>query len=162
MNGDSKIDRSQAEMFLYREARCADEHRYDEWASLWTEDCIYWVPSNADDYDPRRHLSIIYDNRNRLLDRVDRLKSGKAWAQEPRSRLRRLISNIETAVLPDTGELEVRSNFVLGECRKGVQTTYFAHQIHNLRSTSAGIRMSLKKVLLINNDEPIHNLSFVV
>jgi benzoate/toluate 1,2-dioxygenase subunit beta len=162
MDTSSRIERSEAETFIYREARFADEHRYDEWASLWTEDCIYWIPSNADDYDPRRHLSIIYDNRNRLRDRVDRLKSGKAWAQEPRSRLRRLISNIETAFLTEKGELEVRSNFVLGECRKGVQTTYFAHQIHNLRSTPEGIRMSFKKVLLINNDEPIHNMSFLV
>jgi 3-phenylpropionate/cinnamic acid dioxygenase small subunit len=162
MDGSGNIDRQKAEMFLYSEARLADERKYDDWAALWTNDAIYWVPSNEDDYDPRRHLSIIYDNRNRIQDRIDRLKSGKAWAQEPLSKVCRLISNIETAFLNDQAVLEVRSNFVLGECRKGVQATYFARQIHHLRATSEGIRMSFKKVLLINNDEPIHNLSFLV
>ena len=162
MDGRGTIDRQQAEMFLYQEARFADERRYDDWAALWTDDAIYWVPSNEDDYDPRRHLSIIYDNRNRIQDRIDRLKSGKAWAQEPVSKVCRLVSNIETNFLTDKQVVEVHSNFVLGECRKGVQTTYFAHQIHHLRSTGDGIRMCFKKVLLINNDEPIHNLSFLI
>jgi benzoate/toluate 1,2-dioxygenase subunit beta len=162
MDGTGDIDRQQAEAFLYLEARLADEHRYEDWASLWTDDAIYWLPSNDDDYDPRRHLSIIYDNRTRIQDRVDRLKSGKAWAQEPISKVCRLISNIETEFLADKAVLQVRSNVTIGECRKGVQTTYYARQIHYLRATQAGIRMSFKKVMLINNNEPIHNLSFLV
>jgi 3-phenylpropionate/cinnamic acid dioxygenase small subunit len=32
--------------FIYREARLMDEHRYDEWLALWTDDAVYWVPSN--------------------------------------------------------------------------------------------------------------------
>ena len=88
-------DRQAIESFLFREARYADENRYDEWMALWTDDAVYWVPANGDDRDPHRHLSIIYDLRERLQDRVDRLKSGAAWAQEPRSRMRRLVSNME-------------------------------------------------------------------
>lgn len=156
------MDRSTVEEFLYREARLADESRYDEWAALWTEDGIYWVPANEDDYDPTRHLSIIYDDRSRLQDRIDRLKTGKAWAQNPRSRMRRLISNVEIGPADDSGDIEVRSNFVLGEQRRGLQTVYFAQQIHKLRPGPDGFRIALKKVMLINNDEPIHNLSFLV
>lgn len=155
------VDRSEIEAFLFREARLADESRYEEWGALWTDDAVYWVPANEDDYDPTHHVSIIYDDRNRIQDRIDRLKSGSAWAQQPQSRLRRLISNIEIESLSN-GEFEVRSNFALGEIRRGRQTTYFAAQIHRLRETSDGLRMAGKKVMLINNDEPINNLSFLV
>src|SRR5437773_1767250 len=83
-------NREQIEAFLYREARLIDEHRYDEWLSLWTDEAIYWVPCNEDDTDPERQVSIIYDDRVRLGERVARLQSGAAWAQEPKSRMRRV------------------------------------------------------------------------
>ena len=155
-------DRQAIEAFIYKEARLADENRYDEWAALWTDDALYWVPANRNDYDPRQHVSIVYDNRSRIQDRIDRLKSGGAWAQEPRSRLRRLISNIEIETPASGGDITVHSNFVLGELRRGLQTVYFAGQVHTLRPTSEGLKMAGKKVMLINNNEPIHNMTFLV
>src|SRR5438445_7077305 len=89
------IDRHKVETFLYREARLMDEHAYDEWLALWTEDALYWVPCNEDDYDPERHVSIVYENRARLEDRIQRLKSGAAYAQDPKSRLSRVVGNVE-------------------------------------------------------------------
>jgi 3-phenylpropionate/cinnamic acid dioxygenase small subunit len=150
------------EAFLYKEARLADENRYDEWAGLWTDDAIYWLPANSDDYDPHQHISIIYDDRERLQDRVDRLKSGAAWAQEPRSRIRRVVSNIEIEPPADSGEVTVSSNFVLGDLRRGLQAVYFARQIHRLRPSAEGLKLAYKKVMLLNNNEPIHNLSFII
>lgn len=150
------------EAFLYQEARLADESRHDEWLALWTPDIMYWIPTNIDDYDPDEHVSIIYDDRERLEDRIARLKSGGAWAQEPQSRMRRAVSNVEIVSSRTAGEFEVRSNFILGELRRGRQTVYFAHQKHRLRTTADGLKMCAKTILLINNDEPIHNLSFIV
>src|SRR5581483_7241762 len=89
------VDRHQVESFLYREARLMDEHAYDEWLALWTDDALYWVPSNDDDYDPQRHVSIVYENKARLEDRIFRLKSGVAYAQDPKSRLSRIVANVE-------------------------------------------------------------------
>lgn len=155
------VDKAEVEAFLFLEARLADENRYEEWGDLWTDDAIYWVPSNDYDYDPLHHVSIIYDDRNRIQDRIDRLKSGSAWAQQPQSRLCRVISNVEVEVKPD-GDIEVRSKFTLGEIRRGRQATYFASQLHTLRQTNDGLRMASKKVMLINNDEPINNLSFLI
>ena len=162
MTATTAVDARPIEAFLYREARLADESRYDEWVSLWTEDAIYWLPANINDYDPREHISIVYDDRERLQDRVDRLKSGAAWAQEPRSRMRRIISNIEIEPQSTGKDITVHSNFVLGELRRGRQTIYFAGQIHRLRPSPDGLRMAYKKVMLINNNEPIHNMSFLI
>src|SRR5712692_5476267 len=56
------VARHKVESFLYREARLMDEHAYDEWLALWTDDALYWVPCNEDDIDPERHVSIVYEN----------------------------------------------------------------------------------------------------
>lgn len=162
MENHNAVDIRRIEAFVYREARLADENRYDEWLSLWLEDATYWVPANKDDYDPHHHVSIIYDRWERLQDRVDRLKSGAAWSQEPQSRMRRIVSNVEIDEIKADGVIVVRSNFVLGELRRDLQTAYFAAQEHHLRMIGSDLKMSLKKVMLINNDEPLHNLSFLV
>jgi len=61
-----------------------DEHRYQEWLTLWeSSDTLYWVPCNDDDIDPRRQVSIIYDDHDRLVQRVERLLSGTVLALQP-------------------------------------------------------------------------------
>ena len=155
------VDRHQIENFLYREARLMDEHAYDEWLSLWTEDALYWVPCNEDDIDPQRHVSIIYDNRARLEDRLERLKSGAAYAQDPKSRLRRVVSNVEVEE-GDNGEVTVYSNFNLTELRRGRQDTFAGRTIYKLRPQGASFKIAYKKVLLVNNDEVIDNLTFLI
>jgi len=155
------VDRQQIENFLYREARLMDEHAYDEWLSLWTEDALYWVPCNDDDIDPQRHVSIIYDNRARLEDRIERMKSGAAYAQDPKSRLRRMVSNVEVEE-GDNGEVTVYSNFNLTELRRGRQDTFAGRTIHKLRPQGASFKIAYKKVLLVNNDEVIDNLTFLI
>jgi benzoate/toluate 1,2-dioxygenase beta subunit len=155
------VDRHQIENFLYREARLMDEHAYDEWLSLWTEDALYWVPCNEDDIDPQRHVSIIYDNRARLEDRIERLKSGAAYAQDPKSRLRRVVSNVESEE-GDNGEITVYANFNLTELRRSRQDTFAGRTIYKLRPQGAGFKIAYKKVLLVNNDEVIDNLTFLI
>ena len=45
-------DLRQIEQFVYREARYADEHDYDGWEALWTDDALYWVPAGGDLGEP--------------------------------------------------------------------------------------------------------------
>src|SRR6266700_1862482 len=82
------------EQFLFLEARLQDTHAYDEWESLWTDDAIYWVPANGAT-DPETQMSIICDNRSRIRVRVNQLKTGRHHTQTPRSRLARIVSNVE-------------------------------------------------------------------
>ena len=154
-------NREQIEAFLYREARLIDEHRYDEWLSLWTDAAIYWVPCNEDDTDPERQVSIIYDDRVRLGERVARLQSGAAWAQDPRSRMRRVIANIEIEER-ENGEVSVASNFILAELRRHVQNLWAGRTIHKLRLANGDFKIVYKKVMLVNNDEEIPALVFLI
>ena len=41
--------------FIYKEARFQDEHQYEAWEALWTDDGVYWVPANGADIDPEKH-----------------------------------------------------------------------------------------------------------
>ena len=155
------LDRHQIENFLYREARLMDENAYDDWFALWTDDALYWIPANADDIDPQRHVSIVYEDKARLEDRIERLKSGAAYAQDPKSRMRRVISNIEIEEGAQ-GEVIVYSNFNLTELRRSQQRTFAGRAIHKLRPEGSSFKIAYKKVLLVNNDEVISNLTFLV
>ena len=148
------------EQFLYREARLMDEGRYDEWFALWAEDANYWIPANEDDIDPTRHVSILYDDYQRLSERIERLQSGTVLAQEPKPRMRRLISNIE--LLTEGNEIEVGSNFSLGLIRWGSHQTWVGRSIHRLRPKDDSFVIASKKVLLINNDEALPVLQFLI
>lgn len=157
------ISCDQAKALLFAEADYMDESRYDEWLALWTEDAIYWVPCNDDDSDPQRHVSLIYDDYRRLGDRVARLQSSAAHSQQPRSRMRRVVGNIRCeSIAGQPDELTVIANFVLAELRHGHQDLFAGRTEHRLRLTEQGLRICFKKVLLLNNDEPIDNLTFLL
>jgi 3-phenylpropionate/cinnamic acid dioxygenase small subunit len=152
---------AEIERFLAREARLMDEGRYEEWLSLWTDDGLYWVPCNHDDTDPMREVSLIYDDRQRLGERVDRLKSGSVLAQDPKPRMRRVVSNIEIAAR-DGAETVVQSNFILGIARASGQQFWMGRSIHRLRGSGEALRMAHKKVLLINSDSEMPLLQFLI
>lgn len=156
------VDRQQIENFLYREARLMDTNAYDDWLDLYAEDAIYWVPCNEDDVDPELQISIYYENRERLQERITRLKSGAAHAQEPRSRLLRLISNIEIGGEAENGDITVHANFHLTELRRSRQRLLAGRTLHTLRPVDDSFQIVLRKVMLLTNDEVIDNLTFLV
>jgi 3-phenylpropionate/cinnamic acid dioxygenase small subunit len=152
---------SEIAAFLYLEARLVDEHRYQEWLSLWEESgTLYWVPCNDDDIDPRRQVSIIYDDRNRMVERVERLLSGSVLAQQPVPKMRRLVSNIEIEKTA-ADELTVASNFILATARAGRQELWAGRTIHRLR-VGESTKIIAKKVLLNNSDQEIPLLQFLI
>jgi 3-phenylpropionate/cinnamic acid dioxygenase small subunit len=150
-----------ASQFLYREAMLMDSHRFDDWLALWHSEGLYWVPCNTEDLEPNKSISLIYENRRQLDDRVYRLKGRHAHAQSPRSRLLRVVSNV-TIESSSEDELIVSSNFVLGEVRSDRQETLFGRCRHVLAMTEAGMLIREKKVFLLNNDTPMNNLTFLI
>jgi len=152
----------EVEEFLYHEADLADNHRFDEWLALWTEDARYWVPSNEEDIDPSRHISVIYDDFRKLDERMFRLKGKHAHAQAPRSRLARVVSNVRLVDFDPERGGTVSSRLVLGEVRLDRQTLWMGKARHVLVRTGGKFKMKEKWVYLINNDTPMTNLTFIV
>ena len=147
--------------FLYHEARLMDENRYREWFALWETDAVYWVPCNDDDIDPTRQVSIIYDDWGRIEQRVERLVSGSVLAQDPKPRMRRVVSNIEIEE-GTSGEITTRSNFVLVLAKGDTQQMWGGRTIHQLRRTAAGFKIFYKKVMLVNADQEMPLLQFLI
>ena len=148
--------------FIYKEARFQDEHEYEAWEALWTDDGVYWVPANGTNIDPEREMSIIYDNRSRIALRVKQLLTGKHHTQTPQSRLRRIVSNIELLDEQQGGDIAVASNSLVFESSLRDDTIWAARNEYRLRYVDGELRMAYKKVTLVNNEKPLFTLSFLI
>ena len=156
-----QLSRQEAEDILYQEARILDERRYEDWMAMLTEDALYWVPCNGDGGDPRRRIAIAYDDLPRLRGRVDRLASGVAHAQNPPSQTRRLISNVQIEESAEDSATVV-SAFIMYELRHSRERVFAGHYEHRLRFVGERWKIAQKKAVLVNNDEVIDNLTFIV
>lgn len=159
-----KVDeatRREFEDFLYQEADLADRHAFMDWLELWSREGTYWLPCNAEDVDPDHHISLVYEKFEKIEERILRLKGKFAHAQQPRSRLMRVVSNIRVTSFSET-EVSGTSNFVLGEVRLNRQNTWFGRARHVLQRTPDGLKIRQKKVFILSNDMPIGNLTFIV
>lgn len=154
-----EISRQQVENFLYNEARLLDDGKFEEWLELFTDDALYWVPCGGTDIDPMREVSIIYDDRKRIGERVQRATSGKAHSQDPPSITRRVIGNVEILAQEDH-LLTVTSNFILAEFRHDNQLVYAGRYEHEIDTQDDTWRIRKKKVELVNNTQPLGNVSF--
>ena len=153
--------REQVSAFLVREADFMDRYQYDDWLALWSAEGVYWVPCNEDDYDPARHVSIIYDNYDRLQERIFRLNGDSAHSQDPPSRLARIIGNEQVSLSCD-GHVRVRANMILVEVRSGEKNVYGARLEYSLQPEGDSFKIRQKKVILLDNDEPLGNLTFLL
>jgi 3-phenylpropionate/cinnamic acid dioxygenase small subunit len=163
-----KLSRNEAEEFLYTEAQLLDEGRLEKWLELFAEDGFYWIPI-VDDSDPEIEPSILYDDKAQLAQRVYQILNQPHYAQRPRSRTVHSVSNVK--VLHENSETDavIGCNVVVFEVRSGgpeqlglgMQRAIAAHCEYHLRNQGTWL-IQLKKVLLIDRDLPIYNLTFIL
>lgn len=161
MTTSTGADLRELEQFIYREARFADDHEYDAWEALWTDDALYWVPAAGSLADPEHHVSVIYDNRRRISTRLQQLRTGKRYAQAPASNLRRIISNIEI-LAAEGDESTVGANFVLYESKSRGIETWAGRVTYLLRRVDGELKLARKTVLLVNYAEALPTLGFLI
>ena len=151
--------------FLYREARLCDEHEYDAWEALWTDDGVYWIPANGEGGDPEHVMSIVYDNRSRIALRVRQFHTGKRFSQTPRSGLRRLVSNVEL-LQADASSVTVACNMILFESTTRGDVVWGARNEYVLRRDGGEgqgpLKMARKKVTLVNNSAALFSMAFLM
>lgn len=168
--GAAAMTRTEAEDFLYREARLIDDGRLQEWLDLTTDDVIYWVPANDAADDPRTHLSIIWDNHVELEARIWRItESGINHSQDPPSKTVRIVSNVEVEAADDPNEVTVYANALLNEFRPGWQRRErsVAHHYpmrcqYRLRREDGEWKIAYKKVHLLESDGILNSMTFLI
>jgi 3-phenylpropionate/cinnamic acid dioxygenase small subunit len=169
----------EVEQFLYREARLLDERRFHEWLALFTDDVRYWMVTrsnlyprsskaiailnpdrNADENADEDALAILDETKKTLEGRVARLETGMAWAEDPPSRTRHLIANIEVAPRDTPSELAVYSNFIVYRNRSETeQDFYVGTRRDTLRRVAGALRVSSRKITLDQNVLVAKNIS---
>ena len=146
--------------FLYLEARLLDTRELDAWLELYADDATYAVPIEAQS-DPVHRVSIMFEDKRRLTERVLRLNSGFAYSQEPASRTAHLIGNVRVVGEAD-GLLDVTAVMVLTEARRGRQNVYSGEVVYRLRRVDGGYLIVAKEIRLVNSDLPLGNLTFLL
>ena len=162
----------EVEQFLYREARLLDERRFDEWLALLTDDVRYWMAGRGNRYprhskaiailDTARYveddmvgddeLAILDEDKQSLNGRVRRLDTGMAWAEDPPSRTRHLVTNIELAPGGTPSEILVHSNFIAYRSRgETEQDFYVGARRDRLRRVAGEWKIAERKVTLDQN-----------
>jgi 3-phenylpropionate/cinnamic acid dioxygenase small subunit len=95
----------QAHQFLVDEAYLLDAQRYDEWLDTLTDDVRYVMPvrvttARGAGFDtsafPKPGMAHFDEDKYSLSQRVARLGTEHAWAEDPPSRLRHFITNVRT------------------------------------------------------------------
>jgi 3-phenylpropionate/cinnamic acid dioxygenase small subunit len=154
--------RDEFRRLLEREARLLDQLRYEDWLAMYTAECIYWVPSTPNAGDPRREISVMFDDRRRLEDRIYRLRTGFAWSQAPASRTVRLITNVEGFATTDKDACMVRSNFLITEFWDNETRLLSGWCGHRIFRESHSWKIVAKQVNLIECDQCIRNPSIIL
>src|SRR5216683_7969923 len=139
--------RQEVEDFLYREAALLDEWRLEEWLEMLTDDAIYQVPStDAPEGDARNTLYIIADDALRIRSRVKQLLGKSAWAENPHSRTRRMITNVRVAG-PDGDSILVTANFAVYRIRYETVDTYIGSYHYKLARFGTELKIRERRAI---------------
>jgi 3-phenylpropionate/cinnamic acid dioxygenase small subunit len=153
--------REEVEQFLYNEAALLDERRFPEWLDLLADDIHYHMPirrnvkfgeqyrenSSADS-----EISWFDEGKRILAGRVRQIMTGVHWCEEPFSRVRHIVSNVQ--ILGSTGDqVDVKSNFFVWQNRLQEEVNLFVGRREDTlrRDAETGWKISKRLILLDQN-----------
>lgn len=146
----------EVQTFLFREARALDEERFREWLGMLTADIHYWLPIRENRFrkdrrpapTPDTAASVYNDVMSDLEHRVQRFESGLAWIEDPPSRVRRLVSNVEAEHSDKVNELNVFSNILLYRNRRQDEEAWFvAARRDQMRNVNGDWRLARRHIV---------------
>jgi 3-phenylpropionate/cinnamic acid dioxygenase small subunit len=157
--------REEIEHFYYLEADVLDERRWDEWLDLLDDELVYFMPLQrnvrADDLQreaSRIGVDIAWFDEDKwtLAKRVEQLKTGIHWAEEPLSRVSHLVTNIQiqefTVIDSGSREVATTNRFLIYQNRVERETAIFCGKRRDrLRDVGAGWRLLKREITLDQN-----------
>ena len=160
--------------FLYQEAEILDDRRFTEWLDLLDDDIRYWMPmrrnvkSNEMDREFTRKgqdINWFDEGKDTLERRVNQILTGVHWAEEPLSRIRHLITNVQllnaTPSSSDPSEVSVRCRFLVYRNRVQTETDFLIGKREDtLRKVNGSWKIAERKITLDQNVLLAKNLTF--
>ena len=169
MNKDRLLLTLEIAQFLYTEAELLDERRHDKWLALLADDIRYWMPirRNVKFGDTTREftretedINWFDEGKDTLTRRVRQIETGIHWAEEPRSRMTHMVSNVQLMdVTPD--QVMVKSRFLIYRNRVETETDLLVGKREDtLRRNGEGWLIARRKIILDQNVLMTKNLTF--
>jgi biphenyl 2,3-dioxygenase beta subunit len=147
----------QVEQFLYTEAAYLDAHDYESWVNLFSDDTHYFMPIRrtrlrrelSKEFTEPGEMAYFDDDKMLLTARWKKFASNSAWAEDPPSRTRHMITNVR--VVEDRGdELDVHSNFHVYRTRLKSEIDSWVGCRHDLLRRHGGSFLIAKRVILLD------------
>jgi p-cumate 2,3-dioxygenase beta subunit len=140
--------RGEVEAFLYEEAELLDNWQLNEWAELFTEDAISRAPALDDaTRDPDNSVFLVNDDLPRIKSRARQLLGDTAWAENPRSQTRRLITNVRV-ISAEGDTVRATANFLVQRCRMERIVTYVGQYRYKLVRAGSRFKIAERTVIL--------------
>lgn len=154
------------EEFLYDEANLLDERRFHEWLDMLADDLSYFMPMEynvkAGEHATReltrreKHMSWFNEGKWTLTKRAEQILTGVHWAEEPLSRVCRLVSNVQIQGIAtnDVGELEAdtSSRFLIYQNRCEYEQYFFVgDRMDRMRLTADGWKLASREIRIHQN-----------
>lgn len=138
--------------FLYREAWCLDNKRWDDWLALYADDAVYWAPAMVGDEgwtdNPDNDVSLMYMDKAGLEARIFRIEGKDSYATDPLPHTAHLVTNILVHGETD-GLIRVSATWLVhAYARVRSATVRGGLYEYALRNTDDGLRIAQKKIFI--------------
>jgi 3-phenylpropionate/cinnamic acid dioxygenase small subunit len=142
--------------FLYEEAELLDNLKLQEWGALLAPDLIYTAPLRQTLGSARqsetyvRSMQHFHDDYRSMMGRIMRLTGKSAWAEDPPSRTRRLVTNVRVRTSGDANEFGVMSCMLVTRSRFNFDDfDLISGERHDvLRRDGASFKLVRREILL--------------
>lgn len=148
---------------VYEEARLLDARQFDAWNTLFSDDAYYWVPLEHDQPDGIDHTSHLYEDKLLRELRIQRLKSPRAFSQQPISRCHHLLQvpRVET-IDAAANHFVTRTEFHYSEARGDEMLMLVGTAFHHFRVDDGALRFTLKRINLLNCDAALPSVQLFI
>ncbi len=141
---------------IHLEADLLDRQEWQAWLDLYTDDCVYWVPSwlSEDELgdDPEMQVNMIYiKGKPGLAARLERISSGQAYAESPLSQTAHVVGTVRL-LASEGGKLSASARWMTlsvdGRIGKMVRGGWYEYQ---LQDGPGDLKIAAKKIVLLED-----------
>jgi biphenyl 2,3-dioxygenase subunit beta len=159
------------EHFLHFEALLLDERRFDEWYELLADDLHYFMPTRYNrlrrdtgrEFSAPDEAALFDETKESIGRRLHRLRTGTAWAEDPPSRTRHLVTNVMIRPADVHGEYIADVYYLIYRSRLEREVELFAGMRQDLlrrTDSKAGWFIVRRTIILDQATIDARNLSF--
>jgi 3-phenylpropionate/cinnamic acid dioxygenase small subunit len=152
----------EAERFLYREADLLDTRRYEDWLATLHEEIVYFMPmqrnTKHDDLQREstregRDISWFEEGKWTLSKRIEQIRTGVHFAEEPVSRVTHHVSNVYVTPAADSSsEIAVSSRILVRQNRNQYESMVLSARRNDLLARVDGEwKLRRREIVLTEN-----------